>query len=180
MSKLPVAMSSAFKEGHIQSAFRATGHIDKEGILPSVENIIGTYRGVIDDTNYLNDSDNIIKTFYDDVYLNGRIEEDAFERQGVVRDYDSAGNYVTRDFEISKENCQRSKILSSKIQREERLKLMKSIKQKQIEKQTSMYDTESKKYKLNDECTDRVVGAYYAHLSLQQSTSQIYNYHQSV
>ena len=168
VSKLPVAMSTAFKEGHIQSAFRATGHIDKEGILPSVENIIGTYRGVIDDTNYLNDSDNIIKTFYDDVYLNGRIEEDAFERQGVVRDYDSAGNYVTRDFEISKENCQRSKILSSKIQREERLKLMKSIKQKQIEKQTSMYDTESKKYKLNDECNDRVVGAYYAHLALQQ------------
>ena len=39
VSKLPVAMSSAFKEGHIQAAFRATGHIDTEGIMPSVKNL---------------------------------------------------------------------------------------------------------------------------------------------
>ena len=46
----------------------------------------------MDDANYLKDSDTIIKTFYDEVYLNGRIEEETFDREGVVRDYNSNGN----------------------------------------------------------------------------------------
>ena len=110
-------MSAAFKEGHIQSAFRATGHIDTEWVLPSIKNIVGTYRGIIDDTNYLNDTEKIVSTFYDDVFLNGRIEEDKFDRERVVRDYDSTGNYVSRDFEIRKENCQRAKSNNNKSTR---------------------------------------------------------------
>ena len=147
-------MSAAFKEGHIKSAFKATGIIDEEGILPSIDGIIGTYRGMITDKNYLKDSDKIIRTFYDDVYLNGRIDEDVFDKEEVVRDYDSNGNYVTRDFEVGKENCQRAKILSCQNQRQARLDLMESIKLIAIQKQTLLYDTGTKKYNLNNELID--------------------------
>ena len=171
ISKLPVAMSAAFKEGHIQSAFKATGHIDEEGILPSVDKMLGTYRGVIDDSHYLKNSEKIISTFYDDVYLKGRVEESVFDREEVVRDYDSKGTYVSRDFEVRKENCQRAKILSCSNQREARLQMIQKIKEQQIEKQTSLYDIESKKYDYNNECINRVCNTYYAELALQQQTS---------
>ena len=113
--------------------------------------MIGTYRGVIDEENYLYISEYIIKTFYDEVYLKGRIEESSFDRENAVSDYDSKGNFVTQDFDIIKENCQRAKILSCKNQCEARLALMKSIRLIQQEKQTTLYDLESKKYTLNDE-----------------------------
>ena len=164
-------MSSAFKQDHIQAAFRATGHIDAEGILPSIKNMIGTYRGVIDEEHYLNDSEKIIKTFYDEVYLNGRIEERRFDDENVVRDYDSKGNYVSRDFDIIKENCQRSKNLSCQNQRDARIALMESIKLLQQQKQTSLFDIESKKYTLNEECIERVCNGYYAILKINQSSN---------
>ena len=164
-------MSAAFKQDHIQSAFRATGHIDSEGILPSVKNMIGTYRGVVDEEHYLNDSKKIITTFYDEVYLNGRIEEKTFDEENVVRDYDSNGNYVSRDFDVIKENCQRSKILSCQNQRDARLALMESIKLLQQQKQTSLFDVESKKYTLNEECTERICNGYYAILKIEQTSN---------
>ena len=65
-----------------------------------------------------------------------------FDREGIVRDYDKAGKYVSRDLGVSKENCQHAQILSCKTQRQARLDLIKSIKLIEIEKQTSMYKTE--------------------------------------
>ena len=168
ISKLPIAMSVAFKQGYIQSAFRENGQIDKEGIIPNPDKLLGTYRGSIDNNHYLKNKDNIIKTYYDEMYLKGRIEEATFEREGVVSDYDSVGNHVNRDFGIRKENCQRAKILSSDNQRKARLEMIESVKQIQLEKQTSSYEVESKKYKLNDECEERVINGYYAHLKLNQ------------
>ena len=171
VSKLPVAMSAAFKEGYIQSAFKATGHIDKEGMLPCVKNMVGTYRGTINDLDSLADTDKIINTFYDDVYLNGRIEEEKFDKEGVVRDYDKSGKYVSRDFGISKENCQRAKILSCKTQRQARLDLIESIKLIAIQKQTSMYETEDKRYRCNSQCEERLSNGYYAQNQLQLQTT---------
>ena len=129
--------------------------------------MIGTYCGLIDDTNYLNDSNKIISTFYDEVYLKGRKQEEKFDKEGVVRDYNSKGNYVSRDFEIKKENCQWEKNLSCSNQRQARLQMMESSKQQQIDKQTTMYQTKSKKYDLNDECVKRVCNVFYAEAQLQ-------------
>ena len=102
------------------------------------------------------------------MYLKGRIEEVLFEREGVVSDYDSVGNHVNRDFGIRKENCQCAKILSSNNQRKARLEMIEAVKQLQLDKQTSSYEVESKKYKVNDECEVRVIIGYYAHLKLNQ------------
>ena len=46
--------------------------------------------------------------------------------------------------------------------------MIQSVKQLQFDKQTSSYDVESKKYKLNKECEERVINGYYAHLQLNQ------------
>jgi hypothetical protein len=48
--------------------------------------------------------------------------------------------------------------------------MIQSIKQLMIDKQTSSYEVESKKYKLNEECQLRVINGYYAHLQLHPST----------
>ena len=130
-------MSVTFKQGYIQSAFQENGQIDKQGILPNPEKLLGTYRGSIDNDNYLKNQNDIIKTYYNEMFLKGRIEESSFEREGVVSDYDSIGNHVNRDFGIRKENCQRAKILSSENQRQARLEMIQSIKQQQIDKQTT-------------------------------------------
>lgn len=137
ISKLPIAMAVAFKEGHIQSAFKANGQIDKEGIIPNIHALAGTYRGSITKDHYLNDTDTILKTFYKDMYLNGRIEESKFDKEGVVSDFDDEGNLISQDFGISKENCQRAKVLSATTQREERIALMADIK-KNTQRKTSI------------------------------------------
>ena len=47
--------------------------------------------------------------------------------------------------------------------------MIQSVKQLQIDKQTSSYEVESKNYKVNDECELRVINGYYAHLELNQT-----------
>ena len=139
-------------------------------MLPSINALIGTYRGSIPKDHYLNDSTSIVIFFYDKVYIHGRIEESCFDDAGVDADSDSNGDRVNRDFGISKENCQRAKVLSSKAQRLERLELVKQMKELEIEKQVNLFRYEQKKYILNKECEDRLVGA---HLQLLSSTSPI-------
>ena len=75
---------------------------------------------------------------------------------------------VSCDFEISKENCQRANILSCANQRQARLELIESIKQQHIDKQTTMFDRETKRYDFNGECELRVCNAYYAERNIQQ------------
>ena len=65
--------------------------------------------------------DKIVRTYYDESFINGRIEKSSFGTNNVPRDYDSLGNKVNHDFDIKKENCQRAKSLSSKAQRQSRI-----------------------------------------------------------
>ena len=54
LSKLPVAMASAFTTEIIQSAFRDNGQIDTDnGVIPNIDKMLGTYRGSIGDNHYL-------------------------------------------------------------------------------------------------------------------------------
>ena len=155
-------MAAAFKEGHIQSAFKSNGQINKEGIIPDVHALAGTYRASITNDHYLKDTTTIIKSYYKEMYLTGRIDEKTFDRDNVVRDYDNVGNYITRDFGISKDNCQHAKILSAPNQRQERIALIATIQKNMNDKQKAMFNTESTKYKLQDECIERVIKGYNA------------------
>ena len=69
------------------------------------------------------------------MFLNGMISEKTFDVEGVDPDRDSAGNMISRDFQISKENCQHAKVLSSQTQRDERVELIKEIREKEVEKE---------------------------------------------
>ena len=62
LSKLPIAMATAFTSSNIQSAFRDNGMIDeKNHVIPNVKSMLGTYRGCIAKNHYLNHGDKIIK-----------------------------------------------------------------------------------------------------------------------
>ena len=49
----------------------------------------------------LYDTDNIIRTYYDEMFLTGHISEETFDREGrIPPDTDSLGNIVSRDFSL--------------------------------------------------------------------------------
>ena len=74
------------------------------------------------------------------------------------------GNYVmdTLSWGISRENCQRAKILLAGNQQQERIALIATIKQNKKDKLMISFKTESAKYELNDECIECVVKGYNA------------------
>ena len=161
LSKLPAAMGAAFTPNNIISAFEDNGQIDREErVVPNVQAIVNTYRGSIDENHYLNDPSAVIKTFYSDVYMNGRIQEAAFDKEGVITDIDSNGTHVNRDFGIIKENCQRAKVLSAKVQRNERIALVKTMRVLEYDTKVKLYTTEDKKYEQNKLCEGRILKSF--------------------
>ena len=174
LSKLPIAMSTACTTEIIQSAFRDNGQLDGDnGVIPNIKNLLGTYRGSIGDDHYLKQGEKIIKTFYKETYMKGRIEESSFDNAKIDHDRDRVGNIITRDFGISKENCQRAKILSCETQRQARLDLRKSILKKEGEKRILLHTQESKKYELNRICEERVMDTYYKTIDNNPNQSQL-------
>ena len=71
----------------------------------------------------------IVSQYYKESYFNGRIEKSSFDDNNVPVDTNSFGEEVDRNFEIQKENCQRAKCLSSKMQRKARIKLREQLQQ---------------------------------------------------
>ena len=80
---------------------------------------------------------------------------------------------MNRDFDISRENCQRAKVLSAQTQGNERIALIKNIQEAEREKQISLFDTETKKYELNDICEKRIVNMFYSTTTQQDRNKQI-------
>ena len=95
--------------------------------------------------------------FNKETYLNGKIEESSFDKEKLDLDRDSVGTIVTRDFGISKENCQRAKVLSCDIQRKARQDLRKEVQKIQYEKLVDLYEDEQKRYDLNQVCESKIV-----------------------
>ena len=154
-------MGAAFTPNNIISAFEDNGQIDREErVVPNVQAIVNTYRGSIDENHYLNDPSAVIETFYSDVYMNGRIQEAAFDKEGVITDIDSNGTHVNRDFGIIKENCQRAKVLSAKVQRNERIALVKTMRVLEYDTKVKLYTTEDKKYEQNKLCEGRILKSF--------------------
>ena len=145
LSKLPSAMAAAFSPSIVMSAFEDNGQIDRlEGVIPSIEAMVRTYRGTIPDDHYLKDTDHIVRKYYDEVFRTGRISESSFDDEDVTVDYDSGGKEVNRRFGISKENCQRAKVLSAKTQRLERIELIKEMAKMEVQKQVDLFLYEKK------------------------------------
>ena len=171
LSKLPSATGDAYNRNSILSGFHDNGQIDKKKLhLPCLRSIIGTYRGPISKDHCLHDSTSLIRKFYSEMYLTGRIEESTFDKEDIVHDTDSLGNKVCRDFSVSRENCQRAKVLSADAQRLARIKMKQSIAQQiLIRKETSsLY--EEKKYKENSECEKRVSILYHKYSNRSTNT----------
>ena len=167
-------MGVAYSAPIIKSAFRDNGQIDESNeVLPNAKALIGTYRGAINENHYLHNTFDIIKCYYKETFLNGRIKEDIFDTNKVINDCDSKGEIVNRDFDISRENCQRAKVLSAQTQRNERIALIKNIQEAEREKQISLFDTETKKYELNDICEKRIVNMFYSTTTQQDRNKQI-------
>lgn len=62
-------------------------------------------------------------------------------------------------------------MLSSKTQREERLKLQKFIAVKESEKQKNLFDAEQKKYDNNTQCETNVISSYIAIQKIRQNNT---------
>ena len=137
-------MGIAYSAPIIKSAFRDNGQIDESNeVIPNEKSLIGTYRGSIDEQHYLQQAYPIIEKYYKETFLNGRIVESSFDTANVEHDRDSKGEVVSRDFDIARENCQRAKVLSCQTQRNERIELIKTIKEAEELKQISLFETES-------------------------------------
>ena len=154
-------MGIAFRVSVVKKAFQDNGQVSKaDDQLPNIDAMVGTYRGIIDKDNYLNNKNDIISTYYEEMYKNGRIEESTFDKEGVIHDTDTMGKRVFRDFGIHRESCQRAKILSSTKQRQARKALLHQIRINQYKRNKDCYDAESKKYQLNSSCENRVIKTY--------------------
>ena len=100
-------MGIAFRVSIVKKAFQDNGQVSKkEHQLPNIDAMVGTYRGIIDKDNYLYNKNDIISTYYKEMYENGRIEESTFDKEGVIHDTDTMGKTVSRDFGIHRESCQ--------------------------------------------------------------------------
>ena len=165
LSKLPKAMSLAFRTDTVVKAFQDNGQIDLEDeVIPAIKGMVGTYRGIIDKDHYLFDTDSIVRKFYKEMFLTGRIEESSFDNANVVLDRDTKNNIVSRDFGIQKENCQRAKILSAPTQILLRKQLVQSITEERAKKHGILYDRETKKRDINLTCEQRIRECYFTAL----------------
>ena len=174
LSKLPSAMAAAFSPSIVISAFEDNGQIDRlDGVLPSIKGLIGTYRGSISNEHYLKGSEDIIRKFYNEVYTSGRISEKSFDNANVEVDVDSAGKEVNRSFGISKENCQRAKVLSAKTQRLERIELIKNMHKIEHNRKIELFNNEKKKYDSNKECEAKLLLTHNMLLRTQQTQQDI-------
>jgi hypothetical protein len=167
LSKLPKAMSLAFRSDVIVKAFQDNGQLDLvDEVIPAIEGMVGTYRGVINEEHYLFNTESIIRKFYKEMYLTGRIEESSFNNENVELDRDSKNNVVNRDFGIQKENCQRAKILSAPTQIQLRKQLVQTISEDRAKKHGILYDRETKKRDLNTQCEERIRECYFTALEI--------------
>ena len=132
ISKLPMAMTRAFSPSNIIAGFVDNGMLASiNSVLPSLKGLHETYRGNCNGTILVNHAFCVDK-FYGEMFLKGHIDEKLYDDSDIPEDKNSTGEIVCKDFGISCENRQRSKVLSSKIQRAMRRNLIKQNRDKMI------------------------------------------------
>ena len=158
LAKLPKIMRSSMTVDDVQKGFLGNGQIDADSkSVPDLFNLIGTYRGEIDDSEEMY-YENIFKTFYDVMSDNGHIDESVFDDNDIPLDMDSDGTIVLKNFGIAGECRQRAKILSSGKQRDLRRELLDKIESLKREAQQKQYDREQKIFLNAKKCLAKVLG----------------------
>ena len=159
-SKIPIAIHRAYDDHVIKEGFVANGQLDNDSkLVPSLNNLIHTYRGEIKGT-CLERKEELVEGMYDEGYKTGIIKESTFDNANVPRDKKPDGESVERCFGITQENRQRAKVLSAKVQIEERIDAIFHKRMATFKKQLQLYENECKEYRTNKECEDTIVDEY--------------------
>ena len=120
LPNLPAVTSDAFTVSNIRKGFIYNGQLDPETTsVPSMQNLINTYRGDVEDT-ILSDREKLMDTFFEEMFLTSAISELSFDHHKIPKDTNSKGNIIERNNEMSLENRHCAKILSSAHQMQER------------------------------------------------------------
>ena len=136
---LPIATGIAYTIDNRKKGFIYNGQIDTDhNSAPCYSNLIHTFRGDIKGTS-LSEKTNIIQVFFGEMFMNGCIAEATYDSNNIPMDVNSMNETVEKPDNISLENRHRAKILSSKIQIQERCSLINSKKLKQYESRKRIY-----------------------------------------
>ena len=155
--KLPSATGKSHSLSNIRKGFVLNGQLDYDHkLVPSLTNILHTFRGNIKDT-CLENKEWLINTFYEEMYTNGVVAKSSYNAYSIPKDRDMNGFTVERDFTISQENRQRAKILSSSAQVNERKRLLFQKQMVEYRKAQQLYDSETKDYVMNKRCKNKLV-----------------------
>ena len=97
---------------------------------------------------------------YEEVYKEGMVSEGTLDKMGIPSDVNSNGDLVCRDFDITSENCQRSKCLSAPSQILARRRVVFDRKHSLYCKVLKLYETETKEYELNGQCEMKLMAIF--------------------
>ena len=154
---LPEATAKAYSVSNVKKGFVLNGQLDNDSkLVPCLENIVHTYRGDLNGT-VLEDKGRLLDQFYEEMFSKGIIEEASFDQYNVPYDTNFEGNHVMRDMNISQENRQRSKVLSSFAQVEERKKLIYEKRMEHYRKDKDVYEKEQMMFKSNIKCENQLI-----------------------
>ena len=135
-------MAKTFSKENVIKGFTANGQLDsRQNIVPSAKCLVETYRGFTDGTP-LEDRDSLMANFYLHMFQEGYIKEAIHDLYGIEKDKNGDGEEVDRDFTIVNENRQRAKVLSSKFQRNLRIKLINESNKKRYDKEKELFNRE--------------------------------------
>lgn len=136
----------------MRKGFVLNGQLDNESKLsPSMMNLLHTYCGDITDT-CLADPKWIINCFFEDMFTNGAICEDSFDKYSIPKDKTFCGMIVEKQHGVSQENCQCAKVFSSPAQIYKCKKFIHEKRLSKYHKQMHLYEQEDKEFQLNIMC----------------------------
>ena len=157
LPKLPNVTGRSHSIANVRIAFIVNGQLDiNSKLVPSFSNLLHTFRGDIRNT-CLENKQWLISKFYSEMYTNGIVSKDLYDRYFVPQDRDMNGFTVSRVFGITQENRQRAKVLSSTRQIAERKQVIYQKKLDHYQKCLQLYQSETKDYVLNKRCENKLV-----------------------
>ena len=159
-AKLPIAAACAYSDKIIKKAFVLNGQLDmSHKLVPCLTNLLNTYRGDIKHT-CLSNGEELISNLYEEAYTQGMVKETTFDSMNIPMDKKTSGDVVDRNVGIQLENRQRSKILSSTIQIQERKMHLHGIRMAEHAKTLKRFEAEDNVYKQNEICEVKIASYY--------------------
>ena len=168
-AKLPIATACAYSDNIIKTAFIVNGQIDLfHKLVPSLTNLLNTYRGNFEMTNCFKNKENLIEMFYEEAFTTGMVSELTLDKYQIPTDMNFNGEIVSRDVGIQLENRQRSKVLSCQAQIQARYEYLFQTKMKEHKKTVSLFNAEDKTYNDNEICETKIL-RYFTNGTPQQT-----------